>query len=234
MAELVVALDYPDSEQALGMAKVLQGVVPWVKVGLELYTAAGPEVLARLKDMGFRVFLDLKFFDIPHTVRGAVCSAVGAGADMLNIHLMGGERMARAALEGLLQERDRATSAPQPMLLGVTVLTSMTREDLPAMLCEDVSGLVGALALSGKEWGLHGVVCSGHEVEHIKRCCGSDYICLTPGIRPAAADDDQRRVMTPGQAVRAGSDYLVVGRPVTAAVAPVEAAQRIMESMRQA
>jgi orotidine-5'-phosphate decarboxylase len=234
MPELVVALDYPESEQAVAMAARLQGSCPWVKVGLELYTAAGPDILRRLKDMGFSVFLDLKFFDIPNTVRGAVRSSVCAGADMVNIHLLGGARMAQAAVQGLQEGCERKGLAAPPVLLGVTVLTSMAQQDLPAGLDLPLDSVVDVLARSGREWGLNGVVCSGYEVESIKKSCGTDYICLTPGIRPAAADDDQRRTMTPQQAARAGSDYLVGGRPVTGAADPAGAAYSIMESVRQA
>ncbi|MFV0423453.1 orotidine-5'-phosphate decarboxylase [Oleidesulfovibrio sp.] len=234
MAELVVALDYPESESALAMAEKLKGTVRWVKVGLELYTATGPSILQRLKDMGFMVFLDLKFFDIPNTVRGAVRSSVRAGADMVNIHLLGGGRMAQAAVQGLREGYEGPASPHTPVLLGVTVLTSMSQEDLPPSMNVELPELVTMLAASGSEWGLNGVVCSGYEVESIKARCGKSYICLTPGIRPAAADDDQRRTMTPQEAVRAGADYLVVGRPVTGAEDPAAAAAAILLSMQEA
>ncbi len=256
MAELVVALDYPAMDAALGTARALRGAAEdaavdaaggrlWMKVGLELFTASGPEVVTRLKDLGFPVFLDLKFHDIPNTVRGAVRSAVATGADMCNIHLSGGERMCRAAVEGLAEgaaaRGGGGGSAPAPILLGVTVLTSVGPGELPGGA--DPSAEAARLAACGREWGLSGVVCSGYEAEGIKWRCGRDFICLTPGIRPAARDgagsggDDQRRVMTPAEAVRTGSDYLVVGRPVTGAPGPngpADAARRILAEMREA
>ena len=229
MANLVIALDYPDKAGALAMARTLKGADVWVKVGLELFTAAGPEIINELKEMGFKVFLDMKFFDIPNTVQGAVRSSVRHGVDMVNIHLMGGERMARAAVAGLAE--GAADTGTSPILLGVTVLTSMSQEDLPKGMTTSLEDTVLSLASSGKDWGLNGVVCSGFEVEKIKNTCGNDYLCLTPGIRPVSLGDDQRRTMTPAQAVKTGSDYLVVGRPVTGADSPLHAAQEILEAM---
>lgn len=229
MASLVIALDYPDKAGALAMAKMLKGADVWMKVGLELFTAAGPGIIGELKDMGFNVFLDMKFFDIPNTVQGAVRSSVRHGVDMVNIHLMGGERMARAAVAGL--EEGAADSGVKPVLLGVTVLTSMSQEDLPKGMTATLEDTVINLASSGKDWGVHGVVCSGFEVEQIKAACGNDFTCLTPGIRPVSLGDDQRRAMTPAQAVAAGSDYLVVGRPVTGSDSPIDAAKEILEAM---
>lgn len=246
MAELVIALDYPDMDAALATAGALRRVAEsaapgrlWMKVGLELFVASGPEVVRRLGDMGFPVFLDLKFHDIPNTVRGAVRSAVATGADMCNIHLSGGERMCRAAVEGLHEGAQARGGAP--LLLGVTVLTSVAAGELPGG--EDPSTVAARLADCGLRWGLNGVVCSGYEAEGIKRRCGAGFICLTPGIRPesgqsgsgsAPVQDDQRRVMTPAQAVRAGSDYLVVGRPVTGAASPAEAARAVLAEMASA
>lgn len=230
MANLVIALDYPDKAGALAMAKMLKGADVWMKVGLELFTAAGPEIIDELKQMGFKVFLDMKFFDIPNTVQGAVRSSVRHGVDMVNIHLMGGERMARAAVAGLAE--GAAESGVSPILLGVTVLTSMSQEDLPKGMTTSLEETVRSFASFGKEWGVHGVVCSGFEVETIKKSCGNDFLCLTPGIRPVSLGDDQRRTMTPAEAVKAGSDYLVVGRPVTGADSPMHAAQEILEAMK--
>ena len=230
MANLVIALDYPDKAGAMAMAKTLKGADVWVKVGLELFTAAGPEIIGELRQMGLKVFLDMKFFDIPNTVQGAVRSSVRHGVDMVNIHLMGGERMARAAVAGLAE--GSVGSGVSPILLGVTVLTSMSQEDLPKGMTTSLEDTVLSFATSGKEWGIHGVVCSGFEVDTIKKSCGNDFLCLTPGIRPVSLGDDQRRTMTPAQAVKAGSDYLVVGRPVTGADSPLHAAQEILEAMK--
>ncbi|NDV17999.1 orotidine-5'-phosphate decarboxylase [Pseudodesulfovibrio sp. JC047] len=233
MAELVVALDYKDADAAFAMARTLQGAVSWVKVGLELFSAEGPQVVSGLKKMGFKVFLDLKFFDIPNTVQGAVRSAVRSGADMVNIHALGGERMARAAVAGCAEAAVSVEKAP--IVLAVTMLTSMAAGDLPVENAPAPSEMALDLAVKAEQYGLNGVVCSGLEVERIKAACGENFICLTPGIRPASSDaGDQRRVVTPAQAVRSGSDYLVVGRPITQASAPRETALAIVEEMKQA
>ncbi len=237
MSELVIALDYPDASGAMDMAGKLAGVVPWVKVGLELFTAEGPPMVTDLKEMGFKVFLDLKFHDIPNTVKGAVRSATRLGADMVNIHAIGGRRMAEGALEG----RDQGTAPGQqpPILLAVTVLTSVGKGDIPLENAPEPGDLALDLAVKAEQYGLSGVVCSALETERIKGRCGNDFYCLTPGIRPvdkgaAVGADDQRRVVTPAQAVRFGSDFLVVGRPVTGATDPKQAARLIMDEMLQA
>ncbi|MGE4423383.1 MAG: orotidine-5'-phosphate decarboxylase [Pseudodesulfovibrio sp.] len=233
MADLVVALDFRDADTALSMARTLRGTAPWMKVGLELFTAEGPKVVTGLKELGFKVFLDLKFFDIPNTVQGAVRSAVRLGADMVNIHALGGERMARAAMEGCAE--GAAPGQPAPLVLAVTMLTSMAAGDLPVANAPGPSEMALDLAVKAKQYGLNGVVCSGLEVERIKASCGSGFACLTPGIRPASAEaGDQRRVVTPAEAVRSGSDFLVVGRPVTRAERPEEAARAIIEEMDRA
>jgi orotidine-5'-phosphate decarboxylase len=233
MADLVVALDFKDAASALSMARTLKGSVPWMKVGLELFTAEGPKVVTGLNEMGFKVFLDLKFFDIPNTVQGAVRSAARLGADMVNIHALGGERMAHAAMEGCLE--GTPSGQTPPLVLAVTMLTSMAAGDLPVENAPAPSEMALDLAVKAKQYGLNGVVCSGLEVERIKVSCGSGFACLTPGIRPASAEaGDQRRVVTPAQAVRSGSDFLVVGRPVTRANRPDEAARAIIEEMDRA
>ena len=230
MAELVVALDYPDRAGALGMARTLAGAVPWVKVGLELFTAEGPSLIGELKAMDFKLFLDLKFFDIPNTVQGAVRSAARLGVDMVNIHALGGERMARAAMTGC-REGALSDAAP-PLVLAVTMLTSMAEGDLPVPGAPAPSEMALDLAIKAKQYGLNGVVCSGLEVASIKASCGQGFIGLTPGIRPASSGgDDQRRVVTPARAVAEGSDFLVVGRPVTGAVSPRDAALAIIGEM---
>lgn len=231
MAELVVALDFKNAKSALSMAESLQGAAPWMKVGLELFTAEGPAVISGLKEMGFKVFLDLKFFDIPNTVQGAVRSAARLGVDMVNIHALGGERMAQAAVAGCA-EGVEAGKKP-PLVLAVTMLTSMAAGDLPVDGAPEPSQMALDLAVKAEQYGLNGVVCSGLEAERIKEACGSEFICLTPGIRPAdSGGDDQRRVVTPAQAVKNGSDFLVVGRPITGAASPREAALAIIEEMQ--
>lgn len=231
MAQLIAALDYTSAEDALATAAALRGCPLWMKVGLELFTHEGPSVVTRLKDMGFKVMLDLKMFDIPNTVKGGVRSACLMGADLVTLHALGGERMIRAAREAV--DESAASGGSKPLLFAVTVLTSMAPGELPGY-GDDLPGLAADLAAGGQAWGLDGVVCSGHEVEAIKRRC-PDLRCLTPGIRPAAGNaDDQRRIMTPAQAVRAGSDFLVVGRPITKAPIPAEAARAILEEMEKA
>ncbi len=229
MSELVVALDYKNADDALAMARMVSGTAPWVKVGLELFCAEGPQVVSRLKDLDFKVFVDLKFFDIPNTVKGAVRSATRAGADMLSLHALGGERMAVAAREG---RAEAAGGEKGPLLMAITILTSMSAEDLPFPVPGGLGESVLDLALATSQAGLDGVVCSGLEVESIKAKCGNDFLCLTPGIRPASVSDDQRRVVTPAQAVRSGSNFLVVGRPITGADDPEKAASAIIRDMK--
>ena len=228
MAQLIAALDYTNAEDALATAESLRGCPIWMKVGLELFTHEGPAVVKKLKDMGFKVMLDLKMFDIPNTVAGGVRSACLMGVDLITLHALGGERMIHAAVDAVRQSAEEG--GPKPLLFAVTVLTSMAPGELPGY-GENLSGLAADLAAGGQAWGLDGVVCSGHEVEAIKsRCPG--LMCLTPGIRPASgsASDDQRRIMTPAQAVRIGSDFLVVGRPITKAPVPADAARAILDA----
>ncbi|MDL2313348.1 orotidine-5'-phosphate decarboxylase [Desulfovibrio sp. OttesenSCG-928-C14] len=232
-AQLVIALDLPSASEALALASSLRPVTPWMKVGLELFTSAGPKIVEDLKKMDCLVFLDLKFHDIPNTVRSAVYSAFHSGADMCNLHLCGGEEMCRAGVEALRDLRARGFAGT---LLGVTVLTSQDSAGPGA----DVASVVLERARNAKAWGLDGVVLSAREAALVKRECGPDLICLCPGIRPEKGResparsggfaDDQRRVLTPGQAVKAGADYLVVGRPITRAENPPEAARLILES----
>ena len=232
MAQLIVALDYTNAEDALATAESLRGCPIWMKVGLELFTHEGPAVVKKLKDMGFKVMLDLKMFDIPNTVAGGVRSACLMGVDLITLHALGGERMIHAAVDAVRQSAEEG--GPKPLLFAVTVLTSMAPGELPGY-GENLSGLAADLAAGGQAWGLDGVVCSGHEVEAIKsRCPG--LMCLTPGIRPASGStsDDQRRIMTPAQAVRIGSDFLVVGRPITKAPVPADAARAILDEMEKA
>ena len=229
MAELVVALDFPRAEEALDVARRLRADVAWVKIGLELFVAAGPDVVSGMKDLGLKVFLDLKFHDIPNTVRGAVRSAARLGADMLTLHASGGRAMLDAAVEAVHDLPQR------PLLFAVTVLTSMSAEDTALLGRRDVQGLVGDMALSSCAAGLDGVVCSALETRAVKAACAGRLACLTPGIRladgPGASAGDQKRVADPAFAVTQGSDYLVVGRPITSAPDPAEAARRFLRAM---
>lgn len=225
MATLAVALDFSSAERALTLARELLPFSPWLKVGLELFTSSGPEIVGRLKDMGFAVFLDLKFYDIPNTVGAAARAAANAGADMLTLHLQGGRRMCEAALAALGGQR--------PLVVGVTALTSFAAGEMPGITAGP--GEFGRqLAAMAGGWGLDGVVCSAHEAPAIKGD-NPGLICVCPGIRPAGvAAQDQRRIMTPTLAVAAGADFLVVGRPITAAPDPGRAAENILSEMAQA
>ena len=230
MPELIVALDLPDLEKALTMGRQLRGALGWCKVGLELYTLGGPRLVERLKEQGYHVFLDLKFYDIPHTVARAVAAAGVLGVDMLTLHCQGGQAMCRAAVDA----RDGAADAcSAPLLFGVTALTSFGAGEMPGV--NTPPGIFAQdLAACAARWGLDGVVCSGREVKAIKEA-SPELRCLCPGIRPEGADaGDQRRTMTPAEAVLAGADYLVVGRPIIEAPSPAEAAAAIVEEMRAA
>lgn len=220
---IIVALDYANPDQALAMADRLDKDLCRVKVGKELFTRAGPALVERLTGRGFDVFLDLKFHDIPHTVAAACAAAADLGVWMLNVHAQGGRRMLAAAREGI--ER----FSPRPLLIAVTVLTSLSDEDLretghaegSALLVERLAGLTAAA-------GLDGVVCSPREAAALRRSHGAGFVLVTPGIRPdGSARDDQQRIMTPAEAIRAGSDYLVIGRPITTAADPVTVLQTI-------
>lgn len=226
--DLIVALDFPAAREALAMADTLNGVVSWMKVGLELFTAEGPDIVNSLQERGFRVFLDLKFHDIPNTVKGAARSAARLGVDITTLHHSGGERMAQAALEG-------AAEAGYPTrVFAISILTSTSPAEAGYASQEDVTEAVAAKAVQAKSWGLPGIVCAGHEAEAVKAACGPDFLCLCPGIRMADADDDQRRVITPAMAVAAGADFLVMGRPVVRARDPRAAALAALENMRRA
>lgn len=227
-ANLVLALDFQTAGEALALAEKLRGVVPWMKVGLELFTAEGPRVISALKDMNFKVFLDLKFHDIPNTVKGAAKSAALLGADLTTIHHAGGERMAKAALEGV------AEAGYPALVFAISILTSSSPEEAGFSSAEEVTAAVAAKAAQAKAWGLPGLVCSGHEAAAVKAAAGRDFLCLCPGIRlDDGAADDQRRVMTPAMAVRAGADFLVMGRPIARAADPRATALAALENMAE-
>ncbi|MFP4070940.1 MAG: orotidine-5'-phosphate decarboxylase [Desulfovibrionales bacterium] len=228
MAELIVALDYPEPKSALEMVHRLRDVTEWFKVGLELYTAAGPSIVESVRNLGGNVFLDLKFMDIPNTVKGAVRSGTNIGAQIMTLHLLGGQDMIQAGLEG----RDQAVG--NTLLFGVTLLTSMDIRDLPCPLGSNTTDLIVTLAEGGVRWGMDGVVCSGLEVGRIRRFCPRDFLCLTPGIRRTNGSDDQKRIVTPEEAVRGGADFLVVGRPITGADDPEAEAVAFAEAIRSA
>ena len=228
ISPIVVALDYPTPKQALEMAQQLDPTKCRVKVGKELFTASGPAILEQLHKLNFDVFLDLKFHDIPNTCAGAVAAAAELGVWMVNVHASGGERMMNAAAEAIANKNNK------PILIAVTVLTSMEQSDL-AGIGLDISPQqqVERLAKLSKQSGMDGVVSSAQEIELIKNICGKDFLTITPGIRPAgSASGDQRRIMTPEEAVNVGGDYLVIGRPITQSNNPKDACLDIINSLQ--
>ena len=220
--KIIVALDVASPEQARGLVQRLSSQIGWFKIGPQLFTAAGPAFVEEIKKRGTKVFLDLKFHDIPNTVQQAVRSAGLLGADMLTIHLCGGSDMCRAAVEG------RAGSPI--LLLGVTVLTSQNEHTLAEVGTKaNVAEQVLLLATLAKATGVTGLVASPHEIRPLRERFGSYFTIVTPGVRPIGADrGDQKRVMTPSEALSAGSDYLVIGRSITAAADPLAALNRIV------
>lgn len=225
---LIVALDFPTLADAAEMVGKLSPVVSWFKVGSELFTSAGPDAVAMVRAYGGKVFLDLKYHDIPNTVRRAVAAAMRLGAAMLTVHIAGGEAVLRAAFEASQSVSRPLTADPGPrvVILGVTVLTSQ-RVDGKQHVVE--------AALLAQACGLGGVVASAREVPAIKQACGMDFTVVTPGIRAAgAAGDDQRRVMTPAEAIAAGGDFLVVGRPITGARDPRRSAEMVLSEIQNA
>lgn len=224
---IIVALDYPGMAAALAMADRLDPACVRVKVGKELFTAAGPEVVEQLHKRGFEVFLDLKFHDIPSTVAGALRAAAGLGVWMVNIHASGGAAMIAAAAEAL-------AAAPQrPLLTAVTVLTSMSSGELPAIgVSSPLDEQVRRLALLAQQNGADGVVCSAREAGMLREVCGAGFRLVSPGIRPAgAAIGDQSRVVTPARALSLGVDDLVIGRPITRADEPSRVVAEIIQSL---
>ncbi len=225
--KIIVALDYPEAAPALGLAARLEPSLCRLKVGKELFTAAGPQLLEQLMRRGFEIFLDLKFHDIPNTVAQACKAAAALGAWMVNVHALGGRKMMEAAREAVAQ------AARPPKLIAVTVLTSMAQEDLSELgIAGTPAELVLRLATLARDSGLDGVVCSAQEASLLRQHCGSEFCLVTPGIRPAdAAADDQSRIMTPRAALKAGSSYLVIGRPITRAEDPLLALQEISQQI---
>jgi len=227
---ILIALDVSTAAEALAMADRLRGVVGGYKIGSQLFTAAGPSVVRALVDRGDRVFLDLKFHDIPNTVAGAVVSSVDLGVWMVNVHASGG----RAMLEAARRAADSALTSsgkPRPIVIAVTVLTSLDGSALNSVgVAATPMDQVVRLARLSQEAGLDGVVASPQETSAIRAACGPEFVIVTPGIRGGAAasgPDDQQRTATPAGAIEAGSSYLVIGRPITGAGDPRAAAQRI-------
>jgi len=228
---LIVALD-TDAHTALSLARTLQGHVRWLKVGMTLFYAEGPEIVGRLREMGFGIFLDLKLYDIPHQVEGAARSAARLGAGILTVHASGGRAMMQAAVSGAC-EGARECGFDNPDVVAVTVLTSMDAATLASTgVTATPAAQVDTLTRLAREAGVQGVVCSPHEAVAARGILGPERLVVTPGVRPAwSAPADQARFATPAAALGAGASHVVVGRPVTAAEEPLAAAIRIAEEM---
>jgi len=232
---LFIALDVPSGKEAVALAARLAPLGVSFKVGMELFYQEGPAILQALSPLGRTVFVDLKLHDIPNTVAGAVASLVRNGACFMNVHTLGGKDMMRAAVQSA-ENTARRMGIPRPVLIGVTILTSHSEESLKtdwAFSQMPLSEYALHLAKQAQESGLDGVVCSAQEAGMIQAACGSDFLRVTPGIRPAGSDEqDQARLMTPCRALRNGATYLVVGRPVVQAADPVGAAKAILAEMQ--
>jgi orotidine-5'-phosphate decarboxylase len=226
---ILVALDTTDVDRAKALALTLKGHVGGIKIGKEFFTAHGPQGVREVAGDGQPLFLDLKFHDIPNTVAGAIRSALRLKPLILNVHAAGGVAMMKAAAEAASE-----AGAARPLLIAVTVLTSLSDEDLADIgVNANTAEQVARLARLAQASGLDGVVCSPREIELVRQACGAEFKTVVPGIRPEwAAAGDQKRIMTPRQAVDAGADYLVIGRPITGADDPVAAAERIGEELK--
>ena len=226
--KIIVALDFADAASALALVERLDPALCRLKVGKELFTVAGPELVRALVARGFEVFLDLKFHDIPNTTAQACKAAASLGVWMINVHALGGRKMLEAAQLAV------SSCAKPPKLIAVTLLTSMNQQDISDLGINATPGeMVLRLARLAQDSGLDGVVCSAMETALLRRHCGSKFSLVTPGIRPLDASlDDQSRVMTPEEALMAGSSYLVIGRPITRAVDPLQALLDINSQIR--
>jgi len=229
-SRIIVPLDFDTAEQALQLVEKLQPDLCRLKVGKELFTKAGPVLVEKLIVKGFDIFLDLKFHDIPTTVAKACAVAADLGVWMVNVHASGGSEMMSLAREEIEKKTHR------PLLIAVTILTSMSQEALTELGIQcSIEEQVMRLAQLTSDAGLDGVVCSAHEVKMLRDKLGKEFKLVTPGIRPGGSNnDDQKRVMTPGQAIDAGSDYLIIGRPITQAADPMQALEDIGEEISAA
>jgi orotidine-5'-phosphate decarboxylase len=230
--KIIVPLDVPDIESAIALVDKLESVSFW-KVGLELFTSVGPQILEFLKSREKRIFLDLKFHDIPNTVAGACRSASRYGVDLLTIHATSGRDALKAATEAAQVGADQAGVQP-PKLIAITLLTSISARQLAFELKIplELPEFALEMALMAKESGLDGAVCSPQEVAQLRQTCGDEFLLVCPGVRPTWADKgDQKRSLTPSQAIQAGANYLVIGRPITAAAEPELAWKRIADEL---
>lgn len=232
---LIIALDVDTTSEALSLVDRLQEHVGVFKVGMQLYNSEGPEILKKIHDLGGKIFLDLKLHDIPNTVGQASSVLTRHGVFMFNVHTAGGSEMMRKAAEAA-QKVSSEKGAARPLVIGVTVLTSINQTILEKEMgiSRSVEDQVVSWAQLAKASALDGVVASPKEIRAIREACGSEFLIITPGVRPEwAAANDQKRVMTPKEAVAAGASYLVVGRPITAAADPVDAVKRIVSEMEE-
>lgn len=222
--DVIIACDFDSKEKVLSFLDRFTGRKPFVKIGMELFYAAGPEIVREIKARGHKIFLDLKLHDIPNTVKKSMAVLSGLDVDMTNLHAAGTRRMMEAAIEGLTRE-----DGTRPLLIAVTQLTSTDQEAMEndLLIKEPIDKVVMHYAANAKASGLDGVVCSPLEAGKVHETCGKEFLTVTPGVRFADGDiGDQKRVMTPAEAKRIGSDYIVVGRPITAATDPVAAYER--------
>lgn len=227
MRDVIIACDFKNREDTMNFLKKFEGQSPYVKIGMELFYGEGPDIVREIKKMGYRVFLDLKLHDIPNTVKKAMANLARLGVDMTNVHAAGTIEMMKAAKEGLAEG---AEGREVPMLIAVTQLTSTSEERMQKdlLIPHKIEDVVAKYAQNAKEAGLDGVVCSPLEAEIVKNACGKEFKTVTPGIRYADGDKgDQARVTTPQKAREIGTDYIVVGRPITANEDPVAAYLRV-------
>ena len=225
--DVIIACDFASKEQTLNFLEQFKGKKPFVKIGMELFYAEGPAIVKEIKERGHKIFLDLKLHDIPNTVKKSMAVLKNLDVDMTNLHAAGTSRMMEAAIEGLTRE-----DGTRPILIAVTQLTSTDQEimEKDLLIEKPIDKVVMHYASTAKNAGLDGVVCSPLEAEKVHNVCGKQFITVTPGVRFADGDiGDQKRVMTPEQAKKIGSDYIVVGRPITAATDPVAAYERCVK-----
>lgn len=225
--DVIIACDFDSAEKTLEFLDKFDGKKPFVKIGMELFYAAGPSIVSKIKERGHKIFLDLKLHDIPNTVKKAMCVLSRLGVDMCNVHAAGTGRMMQAAIEGLTRE-----DGSRPLLIAVTQLTSTDEETMhkDLLIDEPLDKVVMHYAKNAADSGLDGVVCSPLEADKVHSICGGKFLTVTPGIRFAGGEvGDQKRVTTPAMAKELGSDYIVVGRPITAATDPVEAYERCVK-----